>query len=335
MIGVRDYLENLGHKVDFDQNTGNVLVDRENGTMKSIGSEGFTLKDDGRYYAESEEDILNALTKSGISHKNGYSPLRTSLSQNNTVGYNDKTGQVYINGRDYNVDGDKLVKIGSVIHAKNSFINSLDRQEYKNSYNNMQERAVNKLLNSEYKGYNPEADPYYQAAYDEYLKDAKEDMGARGLTSDSLIAHYAAQGAEKLLPIYAEMDYERFRDKNQDLKDALTALSALEKAEREAYAMENDIRQRDISLKDDKEAEIANQILEESTLSDKEKEREAERELYEMKAKDESDMLDKEYSLKRDLAITENEMEKEILRLQNDLNISKAQATAYYKALYK
>ena len=89
MIGVRDYLENLGHSVGYDQSSGDVLVDNERGNMKSIGSSGFTLKDDGKYYAESEQDILDALTKSGISHKNGYSPLRNSLSKNNTVGYND------------------------------------------------------------------------------------------------------------------------------------------------------------------------------------------------------------------------------------------------------
>ena len=335
MIGVREYLENLGHSVSYDQDSGDVLVDNERGKMKSIGSSGFTLKDDGKYYAESEQDILNALTKSGISHKNGYSPLRNSLSKNNTVGYNDKTGQVYINGRDYNVDGDALIKIGSQVYGRNDFIKSINEGEYKNDYRDLEERVLTTLLNERYTGYNPESDPYYQKAHKDFVKDAKADMGKRGIVSDSLAAHYAAQGAEKLLPLYAEMNYEKYRSEKEDLKDALDSMMALDESDRASFKANRESALENVKLSHQREEALAEQKHKAAELSDKEKEREAEMAAAEFKAKNEREMMEREYALRLGEAEAKAQMEKEIARLQSDLDISKAQATAYYKALYK
>ncbi len=335
MIGVRDYLEGLGHKVGYDRETGDVLVDNEKGKMKSIGSAGFTLKDDGKYYAENEEDILSALKKSGVSYKNGFLPLRNSLPKGNTVGYNDKTGQVYINGRDYNVDGNSLIKIGSEVFGSRDFINSVGEKEYENDFKAMEESIMRKLANEEYTGYNPARDKEYRAAHDAFMQSAKEDMGKRGLTSDSLIAHYAAQGAEKLLPIYAERDYEKFKDKKQNLKDSLSLLSELDKNAQSAFKANKSANYESASLLADRERDIAERIESDKAFKEKEKEREHEKETAKLKAENDREMLEREYALRLEEAEAKNEMEKEILRLQNDLDISKAQATAYYKALYK
>lgn len=326
-IGVRDYLENLGHTVGYDKKTGDVLVKNEKGKMTSIGSDGFTLKDDGRYYAENESDILNALSKNNISAKIGFSPVRSALSPANTVGYNEKTGQVYINGRDYNVDGKNLIKIGDKVYGENNFLSSLEKKEYENKYSDMQENTLNKLLNSKYEGYNPAEDENFIAAFDAFMQGAKEDMGERGIISDSLITHYASQGAESLMPKYAALDYERFLNEQDNLKDSLDIMDRLNENDRQAYKTNADISLGESELLHGREKDISD-----AAAAERKEEKEDER--LEKEHQNKLEIIDKEQQFDREQAERDFEYKKELERLQNDLGISKAQAQAYYKMIY-
>lgn len=326
-IGVRDYLENLGHTVGYDKRTGDVLVKNKKGKMTSIGSAGFTLNDDGRYYAESEGDILSALSKSGISAKPGYSPVRNALSGANSIGYNDKTGQLYVNGRDYNVDGTNLVKIGDKIYGEDKFLQSISKKEYENSFEDLQKDVLEKIINNSYGGYNPQNDAHYQAAQEDFVKKAKEDMGKRGLVSDSLATHYAAQGAEKLMPAFAEMDFEKYKYDNENLKDALEIMGNLDENAREAYKTNADSTYKDNALMHQREKDIAD-ILKAEAKEQKEDER-----LYE-KHKNEMEILESEQNFKREMEAAGFEYDKEIERLKNDLGMSRDEAKAYLKLIY-
>ena len=124
-VQVRKILENLGHRVGYDPESGGVLVRGGDGKDINIGSEGFTLRDDGRYYADSEKSVYDALQKNGVAAGDGWSAVRNSLGKTENIGYNSKTGQLTVNGRDYNVDGQSLVKIGDTVYGRDSFLKGL------------------------------------------------------------------------------------------------------------------------------------------------------------------------------------------------------------------
>ena len=326
-IGVRDYLENLGHTVGYDQKSGDVLVKNEKGKMTSIGNESFKLGSDNRYYAESESDILSALSKSGISPKIGFSPVRNTLSPENSISYNEKTGQLYVNGRDYNVDGKNLINIGGTVYGEDNFIKSLEKGEYENKYASLQDETLKKLLGSKYEGYNPKNDKNYQMAYKSFMQDAKADMGERGLISDSLSTYYAAQGAEKLMPEFAALDYERYLNEQENLKDALDILGTLDENSRQAYKDNAAIRLEESRLMHERDGDIAERIENENKAL-------REEENIKTEHQNKTELLEKEYQLKEQNDARNFEYEKELKRLQSDLDISKAQAQAYYKMIY-
>jgi len=419
-VGVREYLEKLGHKVGYDKNTGDVLVDSENGKMKSISSDRFTLKDDGRYYAESESDILDALKKNNISYVNGYSAVRNSLGKNNTVGYNNLTGQVNINGRDYNVDGVNFIRVGDEIFGKNDFMKNVEADKYENKFENYEKKIIDELLKDEYEGYDPSDDRNYQMAYKSFMNSAKADMGSRGLVSDSLASYYAAQGAEKLMPEYAKLHYEKYKDERKDKKDAVQTLLKMDENRMKAYqqnaddyhkALEFSEKQRknnteseDVNKKLEWEKEKnASQIKQEQEKTnmqfetereknkiqknqneikaaleraellgyvtkedaeilnvpegskifdavEKEKDRDFDAEQAKLKSErdlENSRLLEEQKSQNRikeskvdheeakEMSEINHKEDIEIRKIQNELNISKAKATAYYNALYK
>ena len=356
-VPVRQTLERLGHTVGYDSKTGGVTVQDKYGNTVNIGSEGFTLGDDNRYYADSAKDIYSALAKNGLSTGSGWSAVRNTLSPTESVGYDSKTGQLAVNGKTYNVDGENLVNIGGVIYGKNNYVNSLKKEKYENNYEKLEREILEKLANNEYKGYDPASDEDYQRAFDDYLTKAKADMGARGITSDSLIAHYASEGAAKLMPQFAKADYEKYLDENDRLKSTLSAIKNLETSDRKAFEtrQESDYKTAEFEANREKNMldEIVNELnmavkraklsgvvsesdakvlgVEAGTLTAEEREK-IENRLYET----EKLRLQKELEVKAygEKSQKDLEREKEIARLQNDLNISLAQATSYYKAIY-
>lgn len=363
-VGVRDYLEKLGHKVGYDKKSGDVLVG--NGyNMKSIGNEGFTLGNDGRYYAESENDILKALKKNNIDYTVGFSPVRNSLGKENTVGYNYNTGQISINGRDYNIDGKNLLRVGDEIYGSDSFLKDVQEEKFENKYDAQEKRIIDLLLKEEYEGYNPEDDESYMMAYDSFMKSAKADMGKRGMTSDSLAAYYASQGAEKLMPEYAKLHYEKYRDRREDLKDAVSTLIDMDESRRAEYKQNRDDRmnaleyqnkrdntnfERENNIKDNalKKSELLGFVTKEDgellnipegtkTYEAKENDenRDFEKQMAFEKYENEKKIEELKSKNRREEAELEYYRDIEIRKIQNDLDISKAEATAYYKAIYK
>ena len=234
-VQVRKILENLGHRVGYDPESGGVLVRGGDGKDINIGSEGFTLRDDGRYYADSEKSVYDALQKNGVAAGDGWSAVRNSLGKSENIGYNGKTGQLTVNGRDYNVDGQSLVKIGDTVYGRDSFLKGLKSERCENDLEGLESCVLQKLLNREYGGYNPEGDENLKLAMQSYVKNAKADMGARGITSDSLISHYASEGAAKLIPKFAEEDYRRFTDENEKLESVLSALDKISDGRRSDF----------------------------------------------------------------------------------------------------
>ncbi|MBO4898443.1 MAG: hypothetical protein J5590_09125 [Clostridia bacterium] len=234
-VSVRDTLERLGFAVGYDGKTGGVTVKGKNGKTVNIGSEGFTLGDDNRYYAGSTKDIYSLLSKNGLAAGEGWSAVRNTLSPTESVGYNSKTGQLAVNGKTYNVDDENLANIGGIIYGKSDYVDSLKKERYKNPYEDLERKVLKELMNNKYEGYDPEKDEDYQKAYADYVRNAKADMGSRGITSDSLISHYASEGAAKLMPEFRKADYEKYKDENEKLRTTLYAMKNLDENERNAF----------------------------------------------------------------------------------------------------
>lgn len=374
-VSVRETLERLGHTVGYDSKTGGVTVKDKSGKTVNIGSEGFTLGDDNRYYADSVNDIYSALDKNGLAAGDGWSAVRNTLSPTESVGYDKKTGQLAVNGKTYNVDGENLVNIGGIIYGKSNYVNSLKKEKYENSYAALEREVLSKLMNNEYQGYDPSKDEDYKRAYSDYVKNAKADMGARGITSDSLISHYASEGAAKLLPQYAKADYEKYKDENDRLRTTLYAMKNLEESERKEFETRegSDYKAADLEAKREKtvldeiasdlnmavkRAELSGVISEQDakilgvepgtlTASAREKienrlyeteklklQKELELEGYREKSEIDEDKAQRNFEREKEKIRLSADAEEEIARLQNDLKISLAQATSYYKAIY-
>lgn len=229
-VKVRDTLEKLGYKVSYDPQSGGVVV--SNGDKSTnLGSDGFTLKNDGRYYAETENDVYSALAKNGLGAGKGFKGARNYLGDTDYVGYNDKTGQMTLNGKAYNLDGENLVKIGDKIYGKTSYLDAIRSPKYENSYESTEKNALKRLEGRRYEGYDPERDENYQAAFADFMKSAKADMGSRGLISDSLASYYASQGAKRLMPEFENAHYKRYLDENSRLKDVIDSARELSEAD--------------------------------------------------------------------------------------------------------
>ena len=374
-VSVRETLERLGHTVGYDSETGGVTVKDKNGKTVNLGSEGFTLGNDNRYYTGSANDIYSLLAKNGLATGKGWSAVRNTLSPTESVGYDKKTGQLAVNGKTYNVDGENLVNIGGIIYGKSDYVNSLKKEEYENSYEKLEREVLSKLMNNKYKGYDPAKDEDYQRAYSDYVKNAKADMGSRGITSDSLISHYASEGAAKLLPQYAKADYEKYKDENEKLRTTLYAMKNLDENERNAFKTreESDYKAAELETKREKNvlSEIKNDLnmavkrselsgfvsardasllgVPEGTLTESAKEKIDNRvhELEKLQIQNDHDLQmvttkgeiaaaasERDFEHDKEIIRLNKEAQAEIARLQNDLNISLAQATSYYKAIY-
>ena len=233
-VKVRDTLEKIGYDVSYDPKSGGVLVS-VGGKTTNIGSDGFTLADDGRYYADSEEDVYSALSKNGLGAGNGWTGARNYLGTSEYVGYNPQTGQMNVNGKAFNVDGTNLVKIGDTVYGRKGYLDSIRSDKYENPNRQTEERALKQLLSRSYQGYDPSEDENYQMAQKDYMTSAKADMGKRGLISDSLASYYAAQGAKKLMPEFAKADYQRYLDENERLKDVISSSKSLTERDISAY----------------------------------------------------------------------------------------------------
>ena len=374
-VSVRETLERLGHTVGYDSKTGGVTVKDKNGKTVNLGSAGFTLGDDNRYYADSAKDIYSLLSKNGLAAGKGWSAVRNTLSPTESVGYNSKTGQLAVNGKTYNVDGENLVNIGGVIYGRSNYVDSLKKERYENEYGDLERKVLKKLLNNEYEGYDPAKDEDYQRAYSDYLKNAKADMGARGITSDSLISHYASEGAAKLMPEFKKADYEKYKDENEKLRTTLYAMKNLDENARNAFKTreESDYKAAELEAKREKnmldeitddinmavkrskvtgivnahDAEVLGVTPGTLTESAKEKIENRAHELEKMRLQNEYDLQKTVTKGEIDEKKAQNDFEREaekirlkkqadeeIARLQNDLKISLAQATSYYKAVY-
>ena len=374
-VSVRETLERLGHTVGYDSKTGGVTVKDKNGKTVNLGSAGFTLGDDNRYYADSAKDIYSLLSKNGLAAGKGWSAVRNTLSPTESVGYNSKTGQLAVNGKTYNVDGENLVNIGGVIYGRSNYVDSLKKERYENEYGDLERKVLKKLLNNEYEGYDPAKDEDYQRAYSDYLKNAKADMGARGITSDSLISHYASEGAAKLMPEFKKADYEKYKDENEKHRTTLYAMKNLDENARNAFKTreESDYKAAELEAKREKnmldeitddinmavkrskvtgivnahDAEVLGVTPGTLTESAKEKIENRAHELEKMRLQNEYDLQKTVTKGEIDEKKAQNDFEREaekirlkkqadeeIARLQNDLKISLAQATSYYKAVY-
>ncbi|MBQ7718776.1 MAG: hypothetical protein IJT38_05695 [Clostridia bacterium] len=229
-VKVRDTLEKLGYDVSYDPDSGGVVVSN-GGKSVNLGSDGFTLKNDGRYYAQSANDVYSALAKNGLGAGKGFKGVRNYLGGTDYVGYNDKTGQMTLNGKAYNLDGENLVKIGDKIYGKTSYLNSIRSPKYENNYESTEQNALDRLSTRKYEGYDPERDTNYQNAFDDFMKSAKADMGSRGLISDSLASYYASQGAKRLMPEFENAHYKRYLDENSRLRDVIDAARELSESD--------------------------------------------------------------------------------------------------------
>lgn len=225
-ISVRDTLENLGYNVSYDNKSGGVLIKGTNGKDTNIGNEGFKLSDDGRYYTDDINNVYGALAKNNLSTGQGWQGARNYLSASDYIGFNDKTKQLSVNGKDYNIDNKNLVNIGGIVYGKKDYLDSLKSQKTENSYDDLENKVFKSILNSSYKGWNAKNDTSYKNALSDYLKTAKSDMGSRGLISDSLVSHYASQGAAALAPKFAQNDYEKYN------KDENTKINLLDKIDK-------------------------------------------------------------------------------------------------------
>ncbi len=356
-VSVRDTLENLGFDVGYDNNTGGVLVKDKNGKGINIGNEKFTLSDDGRYYTDDVKNVYNALAKNNLSIGKGWQGARNYLSPTEQVGYNDSTKQVSINGKDYNVDNKSLANIGGIVYGKTDFLDSLKSQKSENGYDKFEEKVIKLLFNSSYDGWDAKNDASYKSAMKDYMKNAAADMGSRGILSDSLLSHYASQGAQKLAPAFAKDDYERYKDERQADLSLLDKLDSIKKTDTNAFLAQQNVEKEKGELALSKEkADVNNYYTRvktaierantlgsvskedayilgalEGELTDEAKarlqEKEFEIEKYKTKAEIDFNYWQSEFNLTKEEAI-------EAYKIKSELNINEEKAAAYYKFIY-
>lgn len=327
-VSVRDTLEKLGLEVSYDEKTGGVLVKNKKGENVNIGSEGFELSQDGRYYADNAENIYSALLKNNLSPGPGWKAARNYLSPTEYVGYDEGTKQIHINGKSYNIDNENLVNIGGTVYGRKDFLDSLKTPPKKESgYKDLEEKVLRALFGSSYGGWDARRDAAYQNALGDYIKNAKSDMGERGLVSDSLAAHYAAQGARELSGAFAAADYEKYAGEKKAMLEFLGEIGELKKAETQDFEAKQraESDRAKMYLSREEMAADNKKRLQERQWEIEDDEREIEK--YKRKAEIDFDYWQREFGLTSEQAV-------EAMKIKSELDIDEAAAAAYYKFLY-
>lgn len=237
-IKVRDYLENYGYKVDYDEKNGGVLVTDSTGKVKNIGKSGLTLGNDGSYYAQSADSINGMLSSAGVVGGSGFSGVRNELTKRgNSVGWLDDgtSKQLTVNGRTYNPADGNFINIGGTLYAKNSYIDSLDDSGYKSPYGDKIEKKLADISGRRF-NYDPENDAQLSAAQKSAMEMAQQKLNSQGVLNSSLNALYTQRAAQELIPQYTEMAYQKYKDEEAADYAYLDALLGLDSEGYKRYA---------------------------------------------------------------------------------------------------
>jgi len=237
-IKVRDYLENYGYKVDYDNKSGGVLVTDATGKVKNIGNAGLTLGEDGSYYARSADSINSMLGAAGVTAGNGFSGVRNELTKRgNSVGWLDDgvSKQLTVNGRSYNPADGNFINIGGTLYAKNSYIDSLADTGYKSPYAGKIEKKLSDIEGRRF-SYDPENDAALEAAQKSAMEKVQQQLNSQGILNSSLNALYTQRAAQELVPEYSDMAYQRFKDEEDADYAYLNALLGLDGENYARYA---------------------------------------------------------------------------------------------------
>lgn len=229
-LKVRDYLENYGYKVDYDSNTGDVLVTDSSGKTKNIGSKGLALGEDGRYYAETKDTINSMLHAAGVGAGVNHSRVRNTLNKmGNSVGWLDDGGskQVSVNGKRYNADDENFINIGGTLYAHNDYINKLTDTGYQSPYAKKIEKGLGDIQKKRF-NYDPLNDSELQAAQKAAMEKVQQQLNSQGVLNSSLNALYSQRAAQELVPQYSRMAYDRYLDEQEAAYDYLSALLGIE-----------------------------------------------------------------------------------------------------------
>lgn len=258
-IKVRDYLENYGYKVDYDNKSGGVLVTDATGKVKNIGNTGLTLGEDGSYYAQSADSINSMLGAAGVTAGNGFSGVRNELTKRgNSVGWLDDgtSKQLTVNGRSYNPADGNFINIGGTLYAKNSYIDSLDKGGYKSPYAGRIEKKLSDIEGRRF-SYDPENDAALQAAQNLAMERVQQQLNSQGILNSSLNALYTQRAAQELVPKYSDMAYQRFKDEEDADYAYLNALLGLDGESYAKYADREQAAYNDQLLTADREKAAA------------------------------------------------------------------------------
>jgi hypothetical protein len=198
IVGVRDFLEKRGHKVDWDNDRKEISVD---GSV--ISRAPFTLEGERHYGTPT--DILNAIGEGGYK-----SPYATTVDPDLTSKLNAGLNSGLISQNEYKGLNAMLFNEAD---AKNPYsVNQIltqlaNRQPYQSQYDTQISGIMNKI--SQPFAYDPSTDPNLYNAQQQVM----ERMNERGILNSSM----TGEEALRLVPQFQQQAYNQYADQQNSL----------------------------------------------------------------------------------------------------------------------
>jgi len=198
VTGVRDYLEKRGHKVDWNNDTKEILVDG-NVIDKSM----FTTQ--GQRHYGTPTDIMNAIGQGGYK-----SPYATTVDPAMTSKLNTGLSKGLISDNEYK--GLNAMLFNEADKANPYSVNQIleqitNRQPYQSQYDTQIGGIMNKI--SQPFAYDPSTDPNLNNAQQQVM----ERMNERGILNSSM----TGEEALRLVPQFQQQAYNQYADQQNSL----------------------------------------------------------------------------------------------------------------------